>query len=205
MRSNVDPWNDREIVGWIADETDLNKPVAIEIVADGRVTRTVTADLLRQDLAEAGYGDGRHGFAVPDFKAAIPAGTKSVELRIAGGGPGATIGVKFLAPVSEFDADEALRLSQLRWRGDEHDAGLTWGELWTGDAFLDTALRVATIMPKAKIVEIGPGYGRILATLIERDVSFQRYLGVELSERRVARLNQRFGADRIEFRCGDVN
>jgi len=71
MRSNVDLWNDREIVGWIADETDLNRLVAIEIVADDRVTRTVTADLLRQDLAEAGYGDGRHGFAVPDFKAAI--------------------------------------------------------------------------------------------------------------------------------------
>src|SRR5260370_41782634 len=51
MRSNVDLWDDREIVGWMADETDLNKPVAIEIVADGRVARTVTADLLRHRRA----------------------------------------------------------------------------------------------------------------------------------------------------------
>ena len=83
-----------------------------------------------------------------------------------------------------------LNLSQARWRSDEPDAGLTWGVPMSGDAFVRVLCEHFTF-DNATIVEIGPGYGRILEALLKRSTPFRRYIGLEISAARVARLRER--------------
>jgi NAD(P)-dependent dehydrogenase (short-subunit alcohol dehydrogenase family) len=55
------------------------------------------------------------------------------------------------------------------------------------------------------VVEVGPGYGRILSTLLQREIPFGTYCGIEISATRVARLRQQFIDKRVQFECGDIN
>jgi hypothetical protein len=50
------------VVGWAADTTALAAPVSVDVYIDDQIQATLTADVFRQDLKEAGYGDGRKGF-----------------------------------------------------------------------------------------------------------------------------------------------
>jgi ectoine hydroxylase-related dioxygenase (phytanoyl-CoA dioxygenase family)/SAM-dependent methyltransferase len=94
--------------------------------------------------------------------------------------------------------------SQERWRADEPDAGLTWGVRMDGDAFVRFLLQHVTLKDTSTIVEIGPGYGRILEALLKSGAPFRRYIGLEISAARVARLSSQFKDRRIEFRQADV-
>ena len=49
--------------GWARDAANPDMPVAVEIVLDGAVIGRTLANRYRRDLAVAGYGNGRHGFA----------------------------------------------------------------------------------------------------------------------------------------------
>jgi SAM-dependent methyltransferase len=100
--------------------------------------------------------------------------------------------------------DDDLARSQVRWRGDEVDAGLTWGVIMSGQPFLDFVLAHVRPQPSGTIVEIGPGYGRITEALLRSGVPFKRYIGVELSSARVAKLRQRFIDPRMHFIEADV-
>jgi ubiquinone/menaquinone biosynthesis C-methylase UbiE len=55
-----------------------------------------------------------------------------------------------------------------------------------------------------RVLEIGPGYGRILATCLERHVPFAHYCGLDLSETNVTYLRERFPQANVEFVHGDV-
>src|SRR5215471_9967458 len=100
--------------------------------------------------------------------------------------------------------DSLLGLSQRRWRGDEPDAGLTWGVPMVGDEFVQFLLNHVTLRSNSTIVEIGPGYGRILDALLKEAVPFRRYIGIDISAARVDRLCEKFRDPRIEFREGDI-
>lgn len=97
-----------------------------------------------------------------------------------------------------------LGLSQERWRADEPDAGLTWGVFLSGEEFVRVLCEHFKFEEGSTIVEIGPGYGRILDALLKRSVPFHRYIGLEISGARVARLRERFQSPRIEFRKANV-
>ena len=55
------------------------------------------------------------------------------------------------------------------------------------------------------ILEIGPGYGRILKTALKRAVPFKHFVGLELSAARVEKLNDEFGSPSITFVVGDAD
>jgi ectoine hydroxylase-related dioxygenase (phytanoyl-CoA dioxygenase family) len=97
-----------------------------------------------------------------------------------------------------------LQLSKQRWRGDEPAAGLTWGVPMAGDAFIRFLADHVSLSKSATVVEIGPGYGRILDAFLKADTPFRRYIGLEISLARVERLRQQFQDPRIEFREADV-
>lgn len=40
-------------------------PVTLDVLVDGRVALTVVADTFRQDLLNAGFGNGKHGYFIP--------------------------------------------------------------------------------------------------------------------------------------------
>jgi ectoine hydroxylase-related dioxygenase (phytanoyl-CoA dioxygenase family)/SAM-dependent methyltransferase len=100
--------------------------------------------------------------------------------------------------------ERLLELSKLRWRADEPDAGLTWGVPMVGDEFVRFLLMEVTLKETSTIVEIGPGYGRILGALLKQGIPFKRYIGLEISSTRVARLCEQFRDPRIEFREADI-
>jgi SAM-dependent methyltransferase len=95
--------------------------------------------------------------------------------------------------------------SKIRWRGTELDEGLTWGTIWDGSAFLNATRKRASFTPSTSILEIGPGYGRILDQILNEGLPFQSYLGLDLSQGRVDRLTEKYkGNERIKFLLGDV-
>jgi len=100
--------------------------------------------------------------------------------------------------------ERLLGLSKQRWRGDEPADGLTWGVPMVGDEFVRFLTSHVTLTASSTIVEIGPGYGRILDALLKQAVPFGRYIGLEISPARVARLWKQFQDPRIEFREADV-
>lgn len=95
--------------------------------------------------------------------------------------------------------------SRQRWReAPEEWSGLTWGVDLTGDAFVEKAEQYAQFTAEKNVLEIGPGYGRILTALLERAVPFARYCGLDLSEETCTHLRERFPRDDVEFVSGDV-
>ena len=52
------------INGWAYDPSLPNTPVCLEVLVDDGVIGRVLADKYRADVAQAGNGDGRHGFAL---------------------------------------------------------------------------------------------------------------------------------------------
>jgi SAM-dependent methyltransferase len=97
-----------------------------------------------------------------------------------------------------------LTLSKQRWRGDEPDNGLTWGVRMVGDEFIRFLRDRTALNGSSVVVEIGPGYGRILQAFLQAGLPFQRYIGIEISKARVERLRQQFQDPRIEFREADI-
>jgi hypothetical protein len=61
----LDEIADGKISGWAWDPGDPDRPVTLELLADGQLIGSVVADELRDDLAHAGKGNGRHGFDIP--------------------------------------------------------------------------------------------------------------------------------------------
>lgn len=54
------------------------------------------------------------------------------------------------------------------------------------------------------MLEIGPGYGRLLQGLQKQSIDIASYVGVDLSQARIERLNQDFGNSSIQFLAGDA-
>jgi hypothetical protein len=74
------------IAGWAWDQRKPDQALNVEIYVDDRMLATVSADQFREDLQEAGIGDGKHGFAY-----ATPAWLKdgrphAIRVKIAGTG-----------------------------------------------------------------------------------------------------------------------
>jgi SAM-dependent methyltransferase len=94
--------------------------------------------------------------------------------------------------------------SRERWRAAQPDTGLTWGRQLSGDAFVEQVSRLGGFKPEARILEIGPGYGRLLRACLDRRAPFAAYLGVDISETNVEHLSRRFSDPRVSFVVGDA-
>ena len=199
MIGNVDHWARDTILGWAADEAHPDEIVSVELWINGNIACLVPARLYREDLKQAGLGHGMHGFSV-DPQPYLRDASNYLELRIAG--TDFLLGARNLVDMAGHDL---LEISQLRWKGDEPPEGLTWGRPMTGDSFVDIVEGYWPSHNNSRIVEVGPGYGRLLSTLLDRELPFRTYLGIELSAARVGRLRQLFSDERVRFDTGDIN
>jgi SAM-dependent methyltransferase len=96
-------------------------------------------------------------------------------------------------------------LSRERWRRTGPDSGLTWGQYLSGDRFVERVLAHRTPRPDDRILEVGPGYGRILDSLIRLEVPFASYTGIDLSEANVGHLREAFSDEpRARFVHADI-
>jgi SAM-dependent methyltransferase len=95
--------------------------------------------------------------------------------------------------------------SRERWRAAPPTPDLTWSAKVTGDAFVRKAEAHGAFGPDRAVVEIGPGYGRLLESCVRLGLPFRTYTAVDLSSENVAHLRERFGdRDGVEFIHADA-
>ena len=90
-----------------------------------------------------------------------------------------------------------------RWRRAMPTIGLTWGAAITGDDFILAATKYGAFGPDKALLELGPGFGRLLASLLNLGLPFRRYVGVDISDDNIGFLRQNFQAPNLEFVLGD--
>lgn len=190
LRGELDEVSHAAVRGWFDRAGPCDR---VEVYLDGRKLATLSPTAYREDLERAGHGDGCRSFAL-SLEGYLRTPEATVRIDVDG---------KRFAETQIEKPD--LRLSQKRWRDDEPDVGLTWGVSMTGDSLVDLYCRHRSFAGGDRILEIGPGYGRILKAMRARALSYGSYVGVDLSAARVARLNAGLGDDRTRFVQGDVN
>lgn len=100
--------------------------------------------------------------------------------------------------------EETWERSRSRWREASPTSNLTWDEDLTGDAFIAKVASHGGFSQDADVLEIGPGYGRLLRACLDAGVQFRTYLGVDLSAENVGHLTESLGNDAIEFLHADI-
>jgi hypothetical protein len=73
-------------VGWAWDECTPVHAQYVELLADGRPLGVVRADLPREDLVEAGIGNGRHAFRYLLPPGLLDGRVRTIEAVIVGAG-----------------------------------------------------------------------------------------------------------------------
>jgi hypothetical protein len=81
---NLELVDDRAILGWAWDSARPNAAVSVDIFDGDDLLATVRADLYRQDLVNAGKGDGRHGFIYPVPETLRDGRTHRIRVRVTG-------------------------------------------------------------------------------------------------------------------------
>lgn len=101
-------------------------------------------------------------------------------------------------------AEDAWQRSRERWRAARPDADLTWGFELSGDEFIERAAEHGAFGSDRTVLEIGPGYGRLLRSALDGGREFGSWIGLDLSETNVAHLHGAFDDARVDFRHGDA-
>jgi 2-polyprenyl-3-methyl-5-hydroxy-6-metoxy-1,4-benzoquinol methylase len=193
----IDQCDSYRIAGWIDDHGPAG-PVEIT-VNDERVAEIAPTGY-RSDLEEAGFGDGRRGFSF-EVGGYLRRPTNTIILSYGGE---ILHSAEIIAPDMLSDEDRFVTARQ-RWQADEPAPGLTWGANMTGDSLWDRYCFHRDFTDGDRILEIGPGYGRLLRTAVERGIRWREFVGIDLSAGRVDKLTTQFGSDTIRFLVADVN
>lgn len=83
IRGSVDAVTKKHVSGWIYADGKAD-PVSVEAVINNQVVGSAVADMLRPDLAKAGFGEGKCGFEIR-FKHDIdPVYLPFIQIRMAG-------------------------------------------------------------------------------------------------------------------------
>ena len=100
--------------------------------------------------------------------------------------------------------DETWERSRARWREASPTTDLTWDTELTGDAFIEKVAATEAFGPETDVLEIGPGYGRLLRACVDAGLGFRSYRGVDLSADNVAHLEKQFGSETVSFINADI-
>jgi len=106
---------------------------------------------------------------------------------------------------SLLDKDDGIwKSSRTRWRHAVPNEELTWNNNLSGYAFIDKVLEYYEVTPQQTIVELGPGYGRLLTSLMVKNITFDKYVGIDISEQNITYLKNKFNSDDIDFIHADA-
>lgn len=94
--------------------------------------------------------------------------------------------------------------ARMRWRESGPNEDLTLGEWLTGRGFADKLSEYGGIGAEKSLLEVGPGYGRLIGTILEMSLPFQRYLGVDISLKNVEWLEANYRSAHVHFRLADA-
>jgi SAM-dependent methyltransferase len=94
--------------------------------------------------------------------------------------------------------------AESRWTQDDDEVPPRSAAAEAGSAFWDLVDKHSRLGPPVpRVLEIGPGLGRLLRAMLERNRPFQSYHGVELNRGHVDRLRGEFLDTRISFQAED--
>ena len=99
---------------------------------------------------------------------------------------------------------EGREQSRSRWRNVRPKSGLTWGRELTGEAFVSKVESYASFDDETTVLEIGPGYGRILRSFLARGIPFKEYYGLDISEQNIEHLRKEFPQAAVHFVRADI-
>jgi SAM-dependent methyltransferase len=99
---------------------------------------------------------------------------------------------------------EPRRRSRVRWREAVPDHGLTWGRELSGEAFITKAESYGAFVADKAILEIGPGYGRLLRECLRRKLPFRKYVAVDISPSNAKYLAMEFKRADVQVIVGDI-
>lgn len=91
-----------------------------------------------------------------------------------------------------------------RWIGAKPNKHLTWNKEVSGDAFVKKILTYGQFIANKNILEIGPGYGRLLKAILKENLAFKNYYGIDLSAENISYLKKTFNASNIHFINGNA-
>jgi SAM-dependent methyltransferase len=80
----IDLFDDKSVAGWAADLRTPTIPLRIEVFIDDRLQATILSDAFRQDVKDAGYGDGRKAFILPWLSTQSSPPGRIAKLLVAG-------------------------------------------------------------------------------------------------------------------------
>src|ERR1700723_553092 len=82
-----------------------------------------------------------------------------------------------------FAKKELVETARTRSRESPRDGHLTWGKTLEGDNFIQKVAAYGGFGPDKSVMEVGPGYGRLLKALLRTQMPFKDYLGIDISEK----------------------
>ncbi len=103
-----------------------------------------------------------------------------------------------------FAKKELVETARTRWRESPPDSHLTWGKTLEGDNFIQKVAAYGGFGRDKSVMEVGPGYGRLLKALLRNRMPFKDYLGIDISEKNVAHLKGAFPVPNIDFVRADI-
>ena len=101
-------------------------------------------------------------------------------------------------------SSEAQERAKSRWKAARPETDLTWGEQLSGQPFVAKVVQYGQPTDQTRLLEIGPGYGRLVGAYVEQGHPFATYTGLDLSEANVSHLRRRFDDPRLTFVQGEV-
>jgi 2-polyprenyl-3-methyl-5-hydroxy-6-metoxy-1,4-benzoquinol methylase len=106
--------------------------------------------------------------------------------------------------LSSESEEHLINETRKRWVQSNPDLHLTWNRDISGDAFIQRVLMYTTIQSGKNILEIGPGWGRLLKAILKENLSFENYYGIDISEKNIAYLKNTFQTSNIHFIHGNA-
>jgi hypothetical protein len=82
--SKIDRADCTAISGWVWDKNDADAEVHVELWDRDRYVMAFAANRFREDLIDAGYGNGRHAFRIPTPPQLTDQRPHVIHLRVAG-------------------------------------------------------------------------------------------------------------------------
>ncbi len=113
LRGQLDSVDRSLIRGWAQDARLPHQPVSLLVMVNGTLTGRVIANRFRQDLADAGLGDGRHGFELHIEKALSPVAVHHISVSRELDGAELDRSPWLLEPITALDSAAMKRLADL--------------------------------------------------------------------------------------------
>jgi 2-polyprenyl-3-methyl-5-hydroxy-6-metoxy-1,4-benzoquinol methylase len=91
-----------------------------------------------------------------------------------------------------------------RWDESDPDKHLTWGQEISGDHFIRKVALYQVFSKNKAVLEIGPGYGRLIKSCLKNKIPFSRFTGIDISQKNIEYLKQQYSNSNIKFVQGDI-